>query len=135
MRVLTSPVGFDRPSPGRGREKKWLESQVRVLTSRRLATIGRHPGVRVVAEVEAASAGVVIDAAGTPPGRAAALVARGGVLGLLGTPDDGGTLPTLAVHRGGWTVVGMHELTVLAPDRYQAAYAVAATWLTERVDP
>ncbi|MFJ8602285.1 hypothetical protein ACIREM_26940 [Streptomyces shenzhenensis] len=107
---------------------------IRVLTARRYAPIGWAPGVTCVTEVEPTSVPLVIDATGRP-GRAAGLVAAGGTLGLLGTPDENGTLPALSVHRGGWTIIGMHEL-VPAPDgTYQHAYTDAVSWLTEHLDP
>lgn len=106
---------------------------IRVLTSRPAAPIGRAPNVRLTAEPEKASAGVVIDAVGAPT-RAASLVGQDGILGLLGTPEEIATVSALALHRGGWTVVGMHELAELPPGRYQAAYATASAWLAEQVD-
>jgi threonine dehydrogenase-like Zn-dependent dehydrogenase len=110
--------------------------RVRVLTRRRDAAVGRAPGAECVSEVEveAAGAGLVVDAAGLPE-RAAGLVARGGVLGLLGTPEESGALPTLELHRGGWTAVGMHELAAFDPGRYRAAYTEVATWLNAWTDP
>ncbi|GAA3118851.1 hypothetical protein GCM10010466_07180 [Planomonospora alba] len=107
--------------------------RVRVLTSRRNAPIGRAPGTECVDEVRAAGAGLVVDAAGRPE-RAAGLVRRGGVLGLLGTPEECGTLPALELHRGGCTVVGMHELAAFDPGRYRAAYAETAAWLNAWLD-
>ncbi|WP_211591846.1 hypothetical protein [Microbispora sp. H10836] len=108
--------------------------RVQVLTSRRDAAIGRVPGAELAGEVKAAGAGLVIDAAGMPE-RAAELVAQGGVLGLLGTPEESGTLSALKLHRGGWTVVGMHELAAFDPGRYQAAYTEVVTWLNAWIDP
>lgn len=83
---------------------------------------------------EIADAGLVIDAAGVPD-RAGAIVARGGVLGLLGTPRESASVPALAVHRGGRTVVGMHELATVTAGSYQAAYTTVATWLADGLDP
>lgn len=109
-------------------------THIQVVTSRRYAAMVKAPGVRCVTEAEAQKAELVIDAAGHPEA-AAALVAPAGVLGLLGTPAASMAVPALAVHRGGWTVVGMHELAPVAPDSYQGAYAVAATWLAENCAP
>lgn len=102
--------------------------RIRVLTARRTAPIGRVPGATCVAEVAACSAHLVVDAVGAP-GLAADLVAPGGVLGLLGTPDTGETLPAAAVYRRGAVVVGMHELAPAAPGAYQAAYTTAVAHL------
>jgi len=108
-------------------------TRVRVLTSRPDPLIGRVPGVECVAAVAQGSASVVVDAAGTPR-RAADLLTKGGVLGLLGTPDPVSQLSALDLHRAGWTVVGMHEL-VAGPACYQDAYTTAAAWLTWHLDP
>ncbi|MEU0484550.1 hypothetical protein ABZ260_35895 [Streptosporangium sp. NPDC006013] len=108
-------------------------TRIRVLTSRPDAPIGRVPRVECVAAVEQHSAGMVVDAAGIPH-RAVGLLAKGGILGLLGTPDPMSQLPTLDLHRAGWTVVGMHELTGgLAC--YRDAYTTAAAWLMWHLDP
>ncbi|MFI2204730.1 hypothetical protein ACH47Z_28860 [Streptomyces sp. NPDC020192] len=108
--------------------------RIRVLTARRYAPIGRAPGVTCVTEVEPASATLVFDATGQP-GRAAGLVAAGGTLGILGTPDENGALPALAAHRGGWTIIGMHELAPAPVGAYQQTYTDAVSWLTEHLDP
>ncbi|WP_433259765.1 hypothetical protein ACQPYK_49230 (plasmid) [Streptosporangium sp. CA-135522] len=102
--------------------------QVRVVTSRPHALISRVPGTQCVTAVEQGSARLVIDAAGAPR-RAARLLAPGGTLGLLGTPDPGSVLSSLSLHRAGRTVIGMHELTAVATSRYRDAYTTAATWL------
>jgi threonine dehydrogenase-like Zn-dependent dehydrogenase len=107
---------------------------VRVLTSRSAAPIRDAPGVECVADIGPIGGSLVIDAVGSLR-RAARLLAQGATLGLLGTPQSDDTLCSLAMHRGGWTVVGMHELAVLAPGRYQAAYSAAATWLTATLNP
>lgn len=108
--------------------------RIRVLTSRRHAPIGRAPGVTCVTQVEPASATLVVDGTGWPE-KAAGLVAAGGTLGILGTPDENSTLPALAAHRGGWTIIGMHELAPAPDGAYQHAYADAVSWLTEQMDP
>ncbi|MEU9887572.1 hypothetical protein [Sphaerisporangium sp. NPDC051011] len=108
--------------------------RVRVLTSRSQATIRLVPGVECVTAVDQASARLVVDATGRPR-RAAMLLASGGTLGLLGTPAPGSVLPSLSLHRSGWTVIGMHELTALATGRYADAYMAAAAWLRWHLDP
>ncbi|MFG1755327.1 hypothetical protein [Streptosporangium sandarakinum] len=105
-------------------------SSVRIITSRTGAPIEAVPGVSCLAGLEAPAA-LVIDAAGRPE-RAAALLAPGGVLALLGTPPSEAGLSALQVHRSGWTVIGMHELTSDA-DVYHAAYTTAVSWLTDQV--
>ncbi len=109
-------------------------SRTRVLTARPDASIARAPTVECVPKVKPGSATLVIDAAGVPE-RAVALVGDGGTLGLLGTPGKEGTLPALAVHRGAWSVIGMHELAGHAPWVRQAAYMDVVTWLRGHVDP
>ncbi|MFE5604194.1 hypothetical protein ACFQ8O_34000 [Streptomyces coelicoflavus] len=108
--------------------------RTRVLTARRHAPIGRAPGVTCVSEVEPSSVTLVIDATGRPD-KAAGLVAAGGALGILGTPDENSTLPALATHRGGWTIIGMHELGPAPDGAYQHTYTDAVSWLTEHLDP
>jgi threonine dehydrogenase-like Zn-dependent dehydrogenase len=108
--------------------------QVRVLTSRQDAPIERGHGVECVKEVEAAGALLAIDAVGAPE-RTSALVAPGGVLGLIGTPEENGVVPALTLHRGGRTVVGMHELAGFDSGRYQALYTEVVTWLSAWLDP
>ncbi|MFE8018046.1 hypothetical protein ACFU3O_35565 [Streptomyces antibioticus] len=108
--------------------------RTQVLTARRHAPIGRAPGATCVSEVEPGSARLVIDATGRPE-KAAGLVAAGGTLGILGTPDEDSTLPALAAHRGGWTIIGLHELAPAPDGAYQHAYTDAVSWLTEHLDP
>ncbi|RBM21198.1 hypothetical protein DEH69_06310 [Streptomyces sp. PT12] len=109
-------------------------AEVRVVTSRERPPIATVPGVECLRHEGAGTADTVIDTTGAPE-RALPLLAPGGVLGLLGTPFPRAELPALAVHRNGWTVVGMQELAPAAPDAYRSAYATAAAWLTENVGP
>ncbi|WP_323379412.1 hypothetical protein [Streptomyces durbertensis] len=107
--------------------------RVRVVTSRVHTAIDRAPWVECVSHVSETS--VVIDAVGNAR-RAASMLSPGGILGLLGTPDDTETLAAVDVHRRGWTVVGMHELApAAAPHSYRSAYTEATTWLSEHLDP
>lgn len=107
--------------------------RVRVATSRPFSAVGCTPWVERVPR--ASEAHLVIDAVGDP-GRAASMLAPGGVLGLLGTPDESDSIPALAAHRGGWTVVGMHELApATTPGAYRTAYLQAAAWLSESLEP
>lgn len=111
--------------------------RIRVLTARHCPPIGRVPGVTCVPAAEATSelvAELVIDATGRPE-QAAGLVAAGGALGILGTPDATSAIPALAAHRGGWTIVGMHELAPAPDGVYQRTYTDAVSWLAEHVDP
>ena len=107
---------------------------IRLLTRRPDAPVGRAPAVACTTVVAPASAGLVIDASGRPK-RAADLVAPSGTLGLLGTPDESSALSTLTAHRGGWTVVGMHELAPGNACSHQHTYTDAVTWIVEQLDP
>lgn len=111
---------------------------VRVLTRRSDPPIARVPGVRCTATMAGASAAVVIDATGHPE-RAAGLVAPGETLGLLGTPAPDSAVSARDAHRGGWTVIGMHELAPARgqsrTDAYQHRYTEAVSWLVEHLDP
>ncbi|MDR3034105.1 MAG: hypothetical protein LBV78_13510 [Kitasatospora sp.] len=109
-------------------------TRITVVTARRHAPIGRAPGVHCVAPSGAGRGQLVIDAAGTPA-YAAGLTQDGGVLGLLGTPDPGDVIPALELHRGGRTVVGMHELAPATDGAYQAAFTAVALWLAGHLDP
>ncbi|MGP3691030.1 hypothetical protein ACTVZO_41255 [Streptomyces sp. IBSNAI002] len=109
-------------------------TRIRVVTTRRHAPIGRAPGVICVPSEGAGRGRLVIDAAGVPAS-AATLTAPGGFLGLLGTPAATDTLGALQVHRGGWTVVGMHELAPAAEGAYQDAFTTACRWLAGHLDP
>lgn len=106
---------------------------IRVASSRWHPPIAAVPGVTRSSQAPG-GAGLVIDAAGTPE-RAASLLAPGGVLGLLGTPPETSGVAALAAHRGGWTVIGMHELAPAEPGAYQDAYTTTATWLADHLDP
>jgi hypothetical protein len=109
---------------------------IRVVTSRKDPPIASVPGVTCLSPGEGAAgrAALVIDATGAL-GRASGLLAPGGLLGLLGTPPETTGIAALAVHRGGWSVIGMHELAPAPPGAYQAAYVTAATWLTHHIAP
>ncbi|MFC0863327.1 hypothetical protein ACFHYQ_13595 [Sphaerimonospora cavernae] len=106
---------------------------VRVVTARRLTSIATMTYVRRVSAADLGTAPLVIDAAGAPR-RAAGLLSPGGILGLLGTPIAEESISALAAHRGGWTVLGMHELAPAAPGGYQSAYTAAVTWLAGHID-
>ncbi|MDS1271809.1 hypothetical protein RIF23_16065 [Lipingzhangella sp. LS1_29] len=104
---------------------------IHVCTARRKAAIEGVPGTRI--EAQSGVAHLVIDAAGDPQ-RAVSMLAAGGVLGLLGTPEEAATIAAAQAHRQGWTVVGMHELADHHPGRYQDAYATVAGWLAAELD-
>ncbi|MGH3772342.1 MAG: hypothetical protein ACRDRW_13255 [Pseudonocardiaceae bacterium] len=82
---------------------------VRVITRHPLPAVEHLPGVTVVSETGRGAAGVVIDCTGRVD-VALDAVAAGGLLGLLGTPQEHTVLCTAQVHRQGLVVVGMHEL-------------------------
>ncbi|MGJ5894312.1 hypothetical protein ACSCBZ_20455 [Streptomyces niveiscabiei] len=103
------------------------------MTVRQAAPIGLVPGVTCVPAAEAAGAALVVDTTGRPEW-AAELVAPEGTLGLLGTPGPTSTLPALAAHRGGWTILGMHELASADHDAYQQTCTDTARWLTGHVE-
>ncbi|MBA0127250.1 hypothetical protein H0B56_16995 [Haloechinothrix sp. YIM 98757] len=108
--------------------------RVRVLTTRRDPPVAAVPGVVLVAATDTHTADVVIDATGQPH-RATAWLNEGGVLGLLGTPNQAHRLAALPMHRSGWTVHGMHELASYDHAHYREAYATCARWLTSAVTP
>jgi threonine dehydrogenase-like Zn-dependent dehydrogenase len=107
---------------------------VRVLTGRSDAAVGRLPGVTLTAETEPGQHRFVVDATGRA-GAAARLVAPGGTLALLGTPEPEETLTAVGVHRGGWIVLGWHELAGHDPAVDQDLYGQIAAWLTGAVQP
>jgi hypothetical protein len=108
--------------------------RVRVLTGRSDAAVGRLPGVTLTAETEPGQHRFVVDATGRA-GAAARLVAPGGTLALLGTPEPEETLTAVGVHRGGWIVLGWHELAGHDPAVDQDLYRQIAAWLTDTVEP
>jgi hypothetical protein len=108
--------------------------RVQVLTGRSDPAIGRLPGVAVTAAVEPGRHRFVVDATGRAEA-AARLVAPGGTLALLGTPEPGDRLSAVGVHRGGWTVLGWHELAGHDPAVDQDLYRQIAAWLTDTVEP
>ncbi|OLT26850.1 hypothetical protein BJF83_20255 [Nocardiopsis sp. CNR-923] len=107
--------------------------QVRVLTRRAAPPIGHAPGAECVDRLPPGS-GLVIDAVGDP-GPIADALSPGSVLGLLGTPEADVVLPAAVMHRGGWTVVGMHELAPMRTGSYQTAYHTVAAHLAETLPP
>jgi threonine dehydrogenase-like Zn-dependent dehydrogenase len=104
-------------------------ADVEVVTSRSAWPPGKVlPGVRTASPGARVGASLVIDATGRPPGPALSLSEPGGVLGLLGTPEDGAALDALAVHRANVTVVGMHELAGRDPAHRAGCFARLAAW-------
>jgi hypothetical protein len=108
--------------------------RVRVLTGRSDPAIGRVPGVTTTATVEPGRHRFVVDATGRA-GAATRLVAPGGTLALLGTPESEETLIAVGMHRGGWTVLGWHELADHDPAVDQDLYRQIVAWLTDTVEP
>jgi len=107
-----------------------------------VVTVTRHPqpaaadlpGVTVVTDPPGASTRpVVIDCTGRSA-QALALVAPGGLIGLLGTPDDEAELSSAAVHRSGAAVAGMHELAGHSDDSRRALFQTVLRWVTATVD-
>jgi len=76
---------------------------------------------------------VVIDCTGRAA-QALAMVAPGGLLGLLGTPADHARLSAAAVHRLGAAVVGLHELAGHSDESRQAAFQAVVRWVATTVD-
>lgn len=68
----------------------------------------------------------VIDCTGAPA-RAMAVTARGGWLGLLGTPAPDATVDALDLHRRGLRVFGLHELGP-PPSDYRAMFDTVLAW-------
>ncbi|MFI6162580.1 hypothetical protein ACIA59_21855 [Micromonospora haikouensis] len=108
----------------------------------RVVMVTRHPqpaaavlpGVAILADSPGAETqSFVIDCTGRA-GRAFAMVAPGGFLGLLGTSDGEEALSATAVHRRGAAVVGMHELAGHCDRARQAAFAAVLRKVTTTVD-
>jgi threonine dehydrogenase-like Zn-dependent dehydrogenase len=105
-----------------------------------VVTVTRHPrpaaadlqDVTVLTEPPGGTQLVVIDCTGRPAS-AFAMVAPGGFLGLLGTPDDEADLSSAAVHRRGAAVVGMHELAGHYESR-RAWFQTVLRWVTTAIE-
>jgi threonine dehydrogenase-like Zn-dependent dehydrogenase len=108
--------------------------RVQVLTGRPDPAVDLLPGVAVAANAEPGRHRFVVDATGRAEA-AARLVASGGTLALLGTPGPEETLSAAGLHRGGWTVLGWHELAGHDPAVDQDLYRQIAAWLTDTVEP
>ncbi|MER8233235.1 hypothetical protein [Streptomyces sp. NPDC094049] len=108
--------------------------RVTVVPGRRHPPIGRAPYVTLTAPDAARTAELVVDTTGEP-GRALALTAAGGVLGLLGAPGPGTALLVREVHRNGSVAVGMLELAPTLPGAYEAVFTRCGEWFTRTVDP
>lgn len=115
-------------------------TSVQVITTRSDPPVATLPGVTVCPASPPDRPGpaghrwpVVIDCVGRPE-RALALVAPGGVLGLLGTPDETVTLPAADVHRSGVVAVGMHELAGVDVAARRLVFRGILTWVGERIE-
>lgn len=91
------------------------------------------PDVTVLTESPAGTQPVVIDCTGRSA-RALAMVAPGGLLGLLGTPADETDLSSAAVHRRGAAVVGMHELAGHSNRSRRAMFQTVLHWVATTID-
>ncbi|MGH3842076.1 MAG: hypothetical protein ACRDS0_11620 [Pseudonocardiaceae bacterium] len=98
-------------------------TDVRVITRHPQPAVKRLPGVTVVSETARDIADVAIDCTGRVD-VALDAVAAGGLLGMLGTPQDHTMLSAAQCHRRGLVVVGMHELAGYDGPVYQAMFRV-----------
>lgn len=115
-------------------------TSVQVLTTRSDPPVATLSGVTVFPAAPPDRPGpaghrwpVVIDCVGRPE-QALALVAPGGFLGLLGTPEDAVTLPAADVHRSGVIAVGMHELAGRNATARRLVFREILTWVGERIE-
>jgi len=99
-----------------------------LLTSRLAVPFAHDLGIRLVRSASEGPAGVVIDTTGDI-GRAMDAVARGGLVGLLGTPAPDSAVSGLRLHREGVTIIGMHELARYEQANYQHIYSEVLAWL------
>lgn len=102
-------------------------AEVLVVTRHPRPAVLDLPGVSVSPTGASQTADVVIDCTGRVD-TALNLVATGGLLGLLGTPDPATVLLADQLHRRGLSMVGMHELAGYHPPSYQDLFTTVLTW-------
>lgn len=102
-------------------------AEVLVVTRHPRPAMGDLPGVRVSPAGASHTADVVIDCTGRLD-TALELVAPGGVLGALGTPEPTAVLLADQVHRRGLSTVGMHELAGYHPPSYRDLLSTVLAW-------
>ncbi|HEY6425211.1 MAG TPA: hypothetical protein VIY28_18610 [Pseudonocardiaceae bacterium] len=108
-------------------------AEVQVVTRHPRPAVVDLPGVSVSPAATGETADVVIDCTGRAD-TALDLVASGGLLGLLGTPDPGTVLPADQLHRRGLSTVGMHELAGYHPPSYRALFTTVLAWAASHLD-
>lgn len=108
-------------------------AEVLVVTRHPRPAVANLPGVRVSPAGASHTADVVIDCTGRVD-TALELVATGGVLGALGTPDPAAVLLADQVHRRGLSTVGMHELAGYHPPSYRDLFSTVLVWEASHLD-
>lgn len=116
-------------------------TDIQLVTNRANPPVAEMPGVTATRpDASRLSTGsgsrwpVVLDCVGHPE-RTWALVAPGGHLGLLGTPDDISTIPAVDLHRNGITAIGLHELATASTATRCRAFSEVLEWITMNIDP
>ncbi|WP_172292354.1 hypothetical protein [Pseudoruegeria sp. HB172150] len=100
--------------------------RVTVVTARADSVLCDLGAVELVAPGDITPAPCVIDCTGAPD-RAMEATAKGGWLGLLGTPANDYCVSALELHRRGLRVFGLHELGP-APSDYRAMFDTVLAW-------
>jgi threonine dehydrogenase-like Zn-dependent dehydrogenase len=108
-------------------------AEVLVVTRHPRPAAADLPGVSVSPAGANHTADVVIDCTGRVD-TALELVATGGVLGLLGTPEPTAVLLADQVHRRGLSTAGMHELAGYHPPSYQDLFTTVLAWEASHLD-
>lgn len=106
--------------------------RVRVWTHRLRMPFAGLESVDVIRSVPKDGGDLVIDATGETD-RALRATARGGTVGLLGTPDVGWKADAERIHRDALTVFGMHELAGYEHADYQRTYDGVLSWLVANI--
>lgn len=108
-------------------------AEVHVVTRHPRSAVVDLPGISVSPAAGKGTTDVVIDCTGRVD-TALDLVATGGLLGLLGTPDPATVLLADQVHRRGLSTVGMHELAGYHSPRYRDLFNTVLAWAASHLD-
>ena len=103
------------------------QTNISVITQNPKPACALISGVRIQRSVLPQSASIVIDCTGDV-NLALTAVKKGGVVGLLGTPAEQAQVETLALHRQGIQLFGLHEL-VPPPALYCSLFNEVMTYV------